>query len=70
LRRLGLDAAPRGLLWTPREVEGESEQADASVPAEVFSNGVYQPVHKEEVCGPGGGAVRVEAGCPACGGCV
>jgi hypothetical protein len=40
------------------------------VPAEVFSNGVYHPVHKEEaeeLCGPGGGAVRVEAGCPACG---
>jgi len=57
----------------PLEVEGEAEQADASLPAEVFSNGVYHPVHKEEaeeLCGPGGGAVWVEAGCPACGGCV
>jgi hypothetical protein len=43
------------------------------VAAEVFSDGVYHPVHKEEaeeVCGPGGGAGWVEAGCPACGGCA
>ena len=54
----------------PREVEGEAEKPHASVPAEVFGDGVYQPVHKEEVCGPGGGAVWVEAGCPVCGGCA
>ena len=45
----------------PRKVEGESEQADASVPAEVFGYRLYKPVHEEEVCGPGGGAVWVEA---------
>jgi hypothetical protein len=41
------------------------------VAAELFSDGVYHPVHKEEaeeLCGPGGGAVWVEAGCPARGG--
>ena len=61
MRCLGLDAAPRGLLWTPREVEHEAARPHAPVPVEVFSNGVYHPVHKEEVCGPGGGAVWVEA---------
>jgi len=34
------------------------------VPAEVFGYRLYKPVHKveaEELCGPGGGVVRVEA---------
>jgi hypothetical protein len=32
-------------MGTPREVEGESEQANASVTAEVFSDGVYHLAH-------------------------
>ena len=45
----------------PREVERDAEKPHASVPAQVGGYRLYKPVHKEEVCGPGGGAGWVEA---------
>ncbi len=43
----------------------EAEKPNASVATQIRGYGLYQSVHKEEACGPGGSGK-----CPACGGCV